>query len=158
MEDLKCGMCKDYINLTEKVKQKKTGLLKCMECSNSECYFCNQCFPKPQLNTDYGLEVGIYSECFFRIARHEAILINSEKLATLHEEILGTILMSNVVITDDKVPLLTIFEALAEKIISDKRWKECALTRFVVVKEVSFNRAKEFLAGEKISGLENTRG
>ena len=66
--------------------------------------------------------------------------------------------MSNVVITDDKLPLLTIFEALAEKIISDKRWKECATTRFVVVKEVSFNRAKEFLAGEKISGPENTRG
>jgi len=83
-----------------------------------------QSVPKPQHNTELGLEVSIYSEYFFRIARHEAILIKSEHLATLSEDILGTILMSNVVITDDNQnrPLLTIFEALAEKIISDKRW------------------------------------
>jgi len=125
--------------------------MKCLDCT-SEVYLCNQCTPKPQRKTKLGLEVDIHSLSIFRIARHEAIFIKSEDLATLSEHILGTLLMSNVVITDKNanLPLLVTFEKLAEKILQDKRWKDCATVRFIVVDETAFNSAKKFLAGEKM--------
>jgi hypothetical protein len=68
--------------------------------------------------------VDIHSLSIFRIARHDAIFIRSEDLYTMSEHILGTLLMSNVVIIDKNVnyPLLDIFAKLAETILADKRW------------------------------------
>ena len=99
-----------------------------------------------------GLNVDINSHCGFRIARHEAILINSEHLETLSEseDILGTILSSNIVITDNKVSLLPIFEKLAKKMLLDSRWKDCASVSFFKVERTTFDQAKKFISGEKI--------
>ena len=93
--------------------------------------------PKPQYNSDLGLTVDINSHCGFRIARHEAIFINSEHLETLSEseDILGTILSSNVVITDNKISLLAIFEKLTQKMLLDDRWKGCAAVRYFKVEK-----------------------
>ena len=126
--------------------------MKCNSCSTNEVYYCNQCIPKLQHNSEMGLNVDIRSHCAFRFARHEAIFINSEHLAALpeSEDILGTILSSNVVITDNGVSLTVIFEKLAKKILLDDRWKECATVRFLVVKKEEFNKAKDFVAGKKI--------
>jgi hypothetical protein len=132
--------------------QKKTGIMKCNSCTTNEVYFCNQCIPKLQHNPDLGLTVDINSHCGFRIARHEAIFINSEHLETLSdsEDILGTIISSNVVITDKKTSLLVFFEKLAQKMLLDDRWKECVNVRFVLVDKSTFDKAKEFIAGKKI--------
>jgi len=125
--------------------------MNCLDC-NQGVYFCNHCMPKPQHNPELGLSVEINSLTTLRISKHEAIFIKSEDLTTLSEHILGTLLMTNVVITDQNTnfPLGEILEALAKIILLDNRWKECATVRFVLVKETSFNLAKEFLAGKKI--------
>ena len=148
-----CGKCSIPIDSIEKSMQKKTGLLKCNFCNNTEeLYYCNQCMPKPQQNSDMGLNVDINSHCGFRIARHEAIFINSEHLEALSEseDILGTILSSHIVITDNRVSLLPIFEKLAQKMLLDSRWKECASVSFFKVERTTFDQAKKFITGEKI--------
>jgi len=66
------------------------------------------------------------------------------------EDILGTILSSNIVITDNKVSLLPIFEKLAQKMLLDSRWKECASVIFYKVEMATFDQAKRFIIGEKI--------
>ena len=100
-----------------------------------------------------GLEVDFNTLDVFRIARYEAIFIRSEDLLSMSERILMTILRSNVVITDknENAPLFSIFEKLAGKILGDKKWKECATCRFILIESADFELARKFLAGEKLN-------
>lgn len=103
--------------------------------------------PKPQRKNKLGLEVDINGLEVFRIARYEAIFVRSDDLLTMSERVLHIILRSNVVITEknDRAPLLDIFEKLATKIREDKKWKDCASCRFLLIEAADFENGKKFL-------------
>ena len=41
-----CKLCKTSINSIHKASQKKTGYMRCLECT-SDVFFCNDCKPMP---------------------------------------------------------------------------------------------------------------
>lgn len=141
-----------------KIYQKKTGFMRNLE-STSDVIYCNECIPRPQRKNKLGLEVDMAGLDVFRIARYEAIFIRSEDLFNMSDRILQIVLRSNVVITErnDRAPLLEIFEKLAAKILEDKKWKDCATCRFVLIESADFELGKKFLAGEKLNQVK-TRG
>ena len=94
-----CKLCKASINSIQKATQKKTGYMRCLECT-SDVFFCNDCKPMPQVREKMGLDAGIHSLNVFRIARHEAIFIKSEDLLAMTDTILTLMITSNVIITE----------------------------------------------------------
>ena len=94
-----CYICKEDMNSMAKVAQKKTGFMRCYECT-SDYNYCNKCRPKLQLNLKAGLTIDINSQALYRLSRHEAVMIKSDDLYALSPRTLATLRMSNVVITD----------------------------------------------------------
>jgi hypothetical protein len=122
--------------------------------------YCNVSLPKPQRKNKLGLEVDINGLDVFRIARYEAIFIRSEDLFSMSDRVLHLVLRSNVVVTErnERAPLLEIFEKLAAKILEDKKWKDCASCRFLLIEAADFENGKKFMAGEKLNHVQKTRG
>ena len=77
----------------------------------------------------------------------------------MSDRTLQIVLRSNVVITEknDRAPLLEIFEKLAYKILEDKKWKDCASCRFILIESAEFEQGRKFLAGERLN-QPKTRG
>jgi len=131
---INCKECKESINTIQKLTQKKTGYMRCLECT-SDVFYCNECRPNPQVRRNMGLDVGINSLNIFRMSRNEAIFVKSAELATLSERILTMMINSNIIIIEqnNSHSLESILEKLAKKIEMDNRWKACATCRFLIV-------------------------
>ena len=130
--EINCAKCEEYFNSRSKISQKKTGYMKCPECSDN-CYFCNKCYPKMQTNNKSGLLIDLHSDNLFRISRHEAVLIESSELTTMSNRTLAALRMSNMVVIDSNpnFSLLEFVKRLNEKISEDITWMECSQVQFI---------------------------
>ena len=158
-QTINCKTCNLSINSIQKVSQKKTGYMRCLECT-SDVFYCNDCKPMPQVRQKMGLNAGIHTLNVFRMARHEALFVKSEDILLMTDTILTLMINSNVIITDknSNAPLLTILENLGKKIESDNRWKESATCRIIVVEDADFQKACQFIKGEKVNQNKDSRG
>ena len=156
---INCKECKESVNSIQKASQKKTGYMRCLECT-SDVFYCNDCRPNPQVRHNMGLDVGINTLNIFRMSRHEAIFVKSADLSTLTDSMLTMMINSNIIIMEksNTHTLESILEKLARKIETDKRWKACATCRFLIVNEEDFEKACAFIRGEKVNVAKESRG
>ena len=148
---IKCKKCEGSLNSIEKTSQKKTGFMRCLECT-SDVNFCNDCVPGAPVKTSLPLNVGMSTLGVFRIARHEVLFMSAEDLLTMTDRILTTLITANIIVLDQnaKAPLPKILEALGEKVLIDNKWKACATCRFILVEAVPYLNARKFLMGESV--------
>lgn len=83
--------------------------------------------------------------------RSDVIFMKSKDLKSLDDHIMGTLNVSNVVVTDSSTPLLPIMKNLAIKVMGDKRYQPSAQVRFVVVNDKAFQGAMSHINQEPIS-------
>ena len=133
--------------------------MKCLDCSQ-EVVYCNSCVPKPQRKNKVSLTADLIGGFKgFRIARHEAVFIRAADLHSVSDYILGTLRMSNVVVTErnNEYSLEKIMEQLAAKVLGNEKWKQSAQARFIVISPEHFKQVETFLQGGQINN-QNSRG
>ena len=148
---IKCKACEKSLNSIAKVSQKKTGFMRCAECT-SDVNYCNECRPRPQVNFKKGVEITLHTLGVFRVARSEAVFVKSADLLAMSDRTLAMLLTSNIIITEknDNAPLVDILANLAAKITEDNKWCCAAKCRFILVSAASFTAAANFLQGGKL--------
>ena len=149
---IKCKACEKSLNNIAKVTQKKTGFMRCAECT-SDVNYCNGCRPRPQVRSKSGVEVSSHTLGVFRVARSEAIFVKAIDLLAMTDRILAMLLTSNIIITEenDDAKLIDIIANLAERITEDNKWADAAKCRFILVSAASFTASQTFLQGGKLA-------